>query len=1311
MFLKRAPMIKFNRKGPTLKFVPDKFPISLVSSAGITSSSSSSKRVGKGIEIEESQLPLKFRRQLISDEECEIINEDIMNVLFYDYYELSVNSDNSDNTVPPDELANSFILLINHIMSSCSKEEEERIAQVVDGIFTQTVQTRPSSYAFINSKKYNQYNHRPTKKFSIPNFVKPNIQRSVSNKDISKKGVKKDRAKSSGIMKGSNNSLTDGDKTKRKLKKDDSTKVANTSKKKDNWISQDEILINILKAITLAKTQLSVILFCKLLKGFVFYCKPHLSQSRLKKFVKIDAANYLLSCLKHKISTYENPTMMKIAAVDALSMLTLYICSKDSKLSIKTRLMGLLPLFADIIVNINYMSCTLNVTLFILRTLKSPRNAQTIGRIKGFCSNIISTLNPILQSSSITLSNTISDSIEITKVERLLEIIYCLSKNRKNKNIFVDCGGIQVTKDLFEKYFYEQLNNNSTIQLVNQEICLFLIATIRLFAKTRKSKEILINLEILNMCEKFLSQLDIQLSNVSEKDSLQRLQSLQDSLCALCMRCLPNKSFFIQPFEAPPLKFYIPGEDEEDKNNFKNRRSSSFNISIDSNDITNINYNSSKINTPKRQKSMSDCINDSFLSNSKKNMAICSPVIYEGDIFDESNDSFTFNYNLQSDSDDENVDEEDEAIISSQCSAEFSPPTIDLDESDLLSYGIENISESGYGLSNTKKLSSKNFSKKNSNKSFSKLYEKIEIINQSVIPNKEVKCNYEKYFCEYTDNEYDYTCKSTSSDYKEIITNKCNETRSVGKFVKIAYPEYFNPDQIMKEEECLITNNDAMKNMIKDNLQRHNCHDNKLKNNEVVEYPKLVYNLDELVKDTNYPEKLSNNDVEKIGSGSSHCDHLKFESRFESGNLRRAYQIDDNYYQLILSPDINQKSHHYQWFYFQVSNVNNDREYVFEIINCLKSTSMFSHGMQPVIFSVTDSLQNNNNKKGWRRTGNNICYFRNLYTLNLKNNNEAGEKDTCDGNPEKVKYLYSIRFSIKFEHKNDICYLAYHYPYTYSYLQATLETIIKKRKNIIYRIDEIGKTLNKNSLKLITITASPFDKNREMIVLSARVHPGETNSSWIMHGILKFLLDKDDKNANSLREKYIFKIIPMLNPDGVINGNHRCSLSGNDLNRTWHNPIKFIHPEIYHSKAIIQYCVEILKRKPFVYVDLHGHSRRSNVFVFGNNPEESWLEEDSKKSNDKFMILPEILESNSHAFSLSDSRFSIAKSKESSARIALWRQFGIERAYTMESTYCGFDKKMYQGKQININHLMDVGVDLCQSFLNLWDINSVEKKN
>jgi cytosolic carboxypeptidase protein 2/3 len=44
----------------------------------------------------------------------------------------------------------------------------------------------------------------------------------------------------------------------------------------------------------------------------------------------------------------------------------------------------------------------------------------------------------------------------------------------------------------------------------------------------------------------------------------------------------------------------------------------------------------------------------------------------------------------------------------------------------------------------------------------------------------------------------------------------------------------------------------------------------------------------------------------------------------------------------------------------------------------------------------------------------------------------------------------------------------------------------------------------------------------------------------------------------------------MLNPDGVINGNYRCSLAGCDLNRRWKHPSQVLHPTIYATKKMIK---------------------------------------------------------------------------------------------------------------------------------------------
>lgn len=93
----------------------------------------------------------------------------------------------------------------------------------------------------------------------------------------------------------------------------------------------------------------------------------------------------------------------------------------------------------------------------------------------------------------------------------------------------------------------------------------------------------------------------------------------------------------------------------------------------------------------------------------------------------------------------------------------------------------------------------------------------------------------------------------------------------------------------------------------------------------------------------------------------------------------------------------------------------------------------------------------------------------------------------------------------------------------------------------------------------MTITSKEKDPKSEIstskkgVVLTARVHPGESNGSWMMKGAIDYLVSNTPE-ARVLRSKFVFKIIPMVNPDGVINGNYRCSLAGSDLNRRYKVP-------------------------------------------------------------------------------------------------------------------------------------------------------------
>ena len=101
-------------------------------------------------------------------------------------------------------------------------------------------------------------------------------------------------------------------------------------------------------------------------------------------------------------------------------------------------------------------------------------------------------------------------------------------------------------------------------------------------------------------------------------------------------------------------------------------------------------------------------------------------------------------------------------------------------------------------------------------------------------------------------------------------------------------------------------------------------------------------------------------------------DHtLVFESRFETANLRRAIQVYEFEYDLILKPDYNTRGYT-QWFYFRVSNTLPGRSYRFNIINLLKPDSLYNHGMRPLMYSEINAKKYG---KGWIRAGSDVCYY------------------------------------------------------------------------------------------------------------------------------------------------------------------------------------------------------------------------------------------------------------------------------------------------------------------------------------------------
>lgn len=177
---------------------------------------------------------------------------------------------------------------------------------------------------------------------------------------------------------------------------------------------------------------------------------------------------------------------------------------------------------------------------------------------------------------------------------------------------------------------------------------------------------------------------------------------------------------------------------------------------------------------------------------------------------------------------------------------------------------------------------------------------------------------------------------------------------------------------------------------------------------------------------------------------------LRFDASFESANLRRAVQTGPTSYTLVLACDVNTRGHT-QWFHFRVANAQAGVPYRLSIVNMMKPDSLFALGMRPLLYSEAQGARG---QLGWRRCGDNICYFANQYTYVAPAKRRAGGKagkagkaggegsSRGDGaDAANVQPYYTLTMTIRFPEEDDVCYVAQCYPFTHSMLRRYLDQV------------------------------------------------------------------------------------------------------------------------------------------------------------------------------------------------------------------------------------------------------------------------------
>ncbi|XP_021922718.1 cytosolic carboxypeptidase 6 isoform X2 [Zootermopsis nevadensis] len=380
-------------------------------------------------------------------------------------------------------------------------------------------------------------------------------------------------------------------------------------------------------------------------------------------------------------------------------------------------------------------------------------------------------------------------------------------------------------------------------------------------------------------------------------------------------------------------------------------------------------------------------------------------------------------------------------------------------------------------------------------------------------------------------------------------------------------------------------------------------------------------------------------------SGKAKRGHLCFDASFETGNLGRVDLISEYEYDLFIRPDTCNPRFRL-WFNFIVDNIRIDQRVIFNIVNFSKHRNLFREGMTPLVKSTS--------RPKWQRIPNKYVYY---YR-----------------SPEHQNH-YVLSFAFGFDREEDVYQFAFNYPYSYSRCQAHLQLLERRQVPYIKR-ELLTNTVQQRRLDVLTITnpsnMKPGNKKQHVVVVLSRIHPGESPTSFVCQGLIDFLVS-NHPIAVALREYVTFKIVPMMNPDGVFLGNYRSTLMGFDLNRTWHQISRWGHPTLYAVQAMVVGLDQSKEMELDFVLDLHAHSSLQGVFVYGNTYDDVYRYE-------RHIVFPKLLAQNAEDYSVANTMYNRDSSKAGTTRRYFCTALKDSvNCYTLEVSFFGYQRPNSQG--------------------------------
>lgn len=196
---------------------------------------------------------------------------------------------------------------------------------------------------------------------------------------------------------------------------------------------------------------------------------------------------------------------------------------------------------------------------------------------------------------------------------------------------------------------------------------------------------------------------------------------------------------------------------------------------------------------------------------------------------------------------------------------------------------------------------------------------------------------------------------------------------------------------------------------------------------------------------------------------------------------------------------------------------------------------------------------------------------------------------------KRLHDLWKPVFRFKSPVTSETLWVAYFYPYSISMLQSFLSEVADHPYTAIKKM---GNSEEGRDILLIEIgkNAESAKVPKKTIWVICREHPGETPASFVCEGLIKAILQTSA--GTRLLEDFTFKIVPMLNVDGVAHGYYYHNSRGINLALDWE---KFYSKEARLVRDL--FADDMKQSSPQLMLNLHSSNDPQKGHFFLEIPE------------------------------------------------------------------------------------------------------------